>query len=156
MLDKKDTEVEIIGERGSLNLSDIYAMVDTTKAQQLESLIEDIRKQSFINGFNFLQSQAHKTAKDNGWWDESQGEKNKGELIALMHSELSEALEALRLGNPPDNHIPEFSGLEAEFADVVIRIMDVAERYGFRVSEAIVAKQEYNKTRSYRHGGKEF
>jgi NTP pyrophosphatase (non-canonical NTP hydrolase) len=37
-----------------------------------------------------------------------------------MHSELSEALEALRSGNKPDDHIPAFSGLAAELADVLL------------------------------------
>lgn len=56
-----------------------------------------------------------------------------GELIALMHSELSEALEAARHGNPPDDKIPEFTGLEAELGDTVIRIMDFAQKRGLRV-----------------------
>jgi hypothetical protein len=73
-----------------------------------------------------------------------------------MHSELSEALEALRNGNQPDDHIPEFTGAEAELADVVIRIMDVAAAKGWRVAEAIMAKTSYNKTRPFKHGGKAF
>jgi len=73
-----------------------------------------------------------------------------------MHSELSEALEALRHDNPPDDHIPEFSGTEAELADVIIRIMDYAELRGLRLAEAIVAKHEYNRNRPLRHGGKRF
>lgn len=73
-----------------------------------------------------------------------------------MHSELSEALEALRHGNPPDNHIPEFSGVEAEYADTIIRIMDMAAAKGYRVAEALIAKVEYNKTRPYMHGNKKF
>lgn len=73
-----------------------------------------------------------------------------------MHSELSEALEALRHGNKPDDHIPEFSGVEAELADVVIRILDYAEARGLRLAEAIEAKILYNSTRPRRHGGKKF
>ena len=73
-----------------------------------------------------------------------------------MHSELSEALQALRNGNPPDDHIPEFTGVEAELADVIIRIMDVAAAMDYRIAEALIAKFEYNKKRSYKHGGKKF
>lgn len=76
--------------------------------------------------------------------------------IALMHSELSEALEHRRHGNPPDDKIPEFSGMEAELADCVIRIMDFGQARGLRIAEAVVAKIDYNRLRPHKHGGKEF
>lgn len=107
----------------------------------------------FVDSFNQKAKEINQTAKDKGWWDK---ERNDGEIIALMHSELSEALEALRHGNMPDNHIPGFKGVEAELADVVIRIMDFGAARGHRVAEAIEAKIAYNKTRPYKHGGKAF
>ena len=106
----------------------------------------------FIGEFNKLSKDIHQNAVDKGFWE---GERNDGELLMLIVTELAEACEALRHGNPPDNHIPEFSGAEAELADAVIRIMDHAEGRGWRLAEAMIAKNTYNKFRPRKHG-KEF
>lgn len=94
----------------------------------------------------------HAWAKSKGFWDK---ERNDGELIALIHSELSEALEGLRKGNPPDKHCPEFSSVEVELADAVIRILDMSAARGYRIADAIKAKMNYNEGRPHKHG-KEF
>ena len=60
-----------------------------------------------------IQEDIHNTARAKGWWDEP---REDGTMIALMHSELSEALEALRAGNPADDKIPEYEA-------VIIRTM---------------------------------
>jgi hypothetical protein len=106
----------------------------------------------FVCGFNDAARRVHEIAVQHGWWDGE--DRNDGEMIALMHRELSEALEALRAGNPPDDKVPEFSGVEVELADCIIRIMDTAIARGWLVAEALVMKMEYNKLRPYRHGGK--
>jgi NTP pyrophosphatase (non-canonical NTP hydrolase) len=105
----------------------------------------------FIQAFNRTAENIHAWAKRKGFWEDGQ-DRNDGEMIALMHSELSEALEAIRHGNPPDDKLPEFSGVEAELADVIIRIMDTASARGWRVAEALVAKMAYNEGRPYKHG----
>lgn len=116
-------------------------------------MFDNVQFEMFIQYYNEVAADIHKTAKDKGWWDK---ERNNGEAIALIHSELSEALEYLRNGNEPDDKVPEFSGVEAELADVIIRIMDLSYARGWNVAEALIAKIIYNKTRSYKHGGKTF
>ena len=106
----------------------------------------------FVDFFGNVSRIVHNNAVAHGWWEEP---REDGTLIALIMSEAAEALEALRKGNGPDEHCPQFSGAEVELADVIIRIMDMAEARGWDVAGAIVAKHEFNKTRPYKHG-KEF
>jgi NTP pyrophosphatase (non-canonical NTP hydrolase) len=108
-------------------------------------------KLEFVKSFNYVAVDVHDTAVSKGWWED---ERNGAEVIALMHSELSEALEALRHDNPADDKVPDFNGVEAELADVIIRIMDYAVHENLRVAEALIAKIEYNKTRPHKHGKK--
>ena len=128
----------------------------------------------FVAWFGDIQERAHRIAVDKGWWDDcfevaatdSGGcvtrsgfdptKRNTGEAIALMHSELSEALEWARRGNGVSDHIPQYLGVEEEFADVIIRIMDFAEANNLDIANAILAKMKFNEGRSHKHGGKSF
>jgi hypothetical protein len=94
---------------------------------------------------------AHKTATDAGWYtDPTTGkpvERNFGEVVALMHSELSEAIEADRKCLM-DDKLPHRPGQEVEFGDCVIRIMDTCGARGYDLAGAFIEKNRFNQKRS--------
>lgn len=102
-----------------------------------------------------LQDEIYLVASKHGWWDTS---RKVPEILALIHSEVSEALEEYRKNSDTDftyvrdDGKPE--GFKYELADIVIRVLDACEHYGINLEVAILEKMEFNKTRPYRHGGK--
>ena len=93
------------------------------------------------------QKEIHENAIAHGWWEE---DRDIPELLCLIHSEVSEALEGYRNGLREG----EKGCLSEELAGVVIRVMDMAEAYGIDLDAAINKKHTYNVTRPYKLGGK--
>jgi hypothetical protein len=103
----------------------------------------------------------HQNSRAKGWWaDRDELSKTPAGhvavdigCLALAGTELAEAIEATRVPCQ-DYHIPFYTGQEAEIADTIIRLLDFAAARNLRVVDAMIAKAEYNKARTYRHGGK--
>lgn len=104
---------------------------------------------------NQLVYQAHQNAINKGWYEEP---RTFGDMVALMHSELSEALEDYRNGKPFTEIYFEGDkpcGIPTELADVIIRIFDTCGYFNIDLEHAIQVKMAYNATRPHRHGDKQ-
>lgn len=112
--------------------------------------------EAFVELVDSVSARQLQTEIDKGFRPTDGSPGNDGEWIALIHSELSELLEAIRTGNPPDRHCPQFSNAEIEAADAMIRIVSGSKSRGYRLGEAILAKMAFNATRPKMHGGKLF
>lgn len=115
---------------------------------------------------------AYTNSKEKGFWTGPEND-NAPTKICLMHSELSEMLEAYRKGNPPCDKVYKendetrtitiltntgerrtITSMEEEVADLFIRLADFCGRYDIDLAEVVLAKMKYNATRSYMHGNK--
>jgi NTP pyrophosphatase (non-canonical NTP hydrolase) len=119
---------------------------------------------------NELAQEIHKNARKKGFFEK---EKNIGEMLALIHSEVSEALEADRkdrYANLSDSQLNVLLGwvqdidfsedysdkvegcFEEEMADIVIRVLDMCAFKGIDIERHIRAKMRYNSMREKYHG----
>jgi hypothetical protein len=125
---------------------------------EIKKELEYLRKDTgFRSSFSKLQSLMHEIAQIKGWWEPG---KSFGEQIVMMHSELSEVIEAYREedGDTTSIWLKNFTskpeGVPIELADLSIREFDTCEYYGIDLLDAILMKALYNLQRPQRHGGK--
>lgn len=106
---------------------------------------------TMYNGIDCGVTYCHLASRTAGWYTNLEtGEplaRNVPEMIALIHSELSEALEGFRKSKV-DDHLPRRKSVEVELADAVIRIFDLAGYLDLDLAGAVVEKLEYNKNRA--------
>lgn len=100
---------------------------------------------------NNVRDEIHKSCVVAGWYTDLETgkpkQRNFGEVIAFIHSELSEALEGWRK-DLKDDHLPNRPSVEVEFADVIIRIMDTCGAESIDIGGAIKEKFAYNQIRA--------
>lgn len=121
----------------------------------MDTIKESLQDEKFREGVeslvHTLTRVCHNAAVEGGWWhDVETGEplaRNDGELISLMHSELSEMLEGVRK-NEDDKHLPHRKATEVEAADAIVRILDYCGARGLDVAGALVEKIAYNLERA--------
>lgn len=122
---------------------------------------------------NRLADDIHKNAINHGWWEEPKP--SFGDICSLIHCEISEAYEEYRKGKKENEiywsckkyeneimcdgectdcemFVPK--GITIELADALMRILDYCAAKEIDIEDAILKKMHYNRTRTYKHGGK--
>ena len=102
-------------------------------------------------GLDALAATLHETAKEKGFWDGEYSHDKIGNKLALVHSEVTEVLEAIRKSHGSEKIVEEM-------ADVIIRLLDVyaamrnQEQVIHSLDEILEAKINKNKERPRLHG----
>lgn len=154
---------EGIDKSGDLLVELVIALLE--HINQLEGTEQSEATVDTMDALMVLQERIFQTAVAKGWWpdmplgmDSAARAQFVLSKLALIHSEVSEALELAR----DDNYETFFDaekaskpeGFGTEIADVVIRCMDLCAALGIDLGELIVKKVEFNEGRQHRHGGR--
>lgn len=143
--------------------------IDVAMDELEEAHVHPAALEEAYTGLQQIQSLCHSLAARSGWWKNPDGTPINphdayvfGTKVALIHSEVSEALEGRRKAKA-DDHLPHRMSVEVELADALIRIFDTADAMGLDLAGAVIEKLAYNQKRAdhkiasrAQAGGKEF
>lgn len=142
-------------------MNEATTLLDATREDQLIALLDEMDGEDAANAGLILTAMCHGASVKGGWWkDPKTGQDLKAEAragtrfgkalvaekLALIHSEVSEAMEGARKGLM-DDKLPHRKMIEVELADTVIRIGDLAGALGLDLGGAIAEKMAYNAVR---------
>ena len=134
--------------------------------EKVDYYIDYKAEQTIITSLNLLADRIYQDNVAKGFYDmdfncpmckqPSITERNLGETLMLVVTELAEALEGIRkgYGHKPDEHVPQCKNFEIEIADAIIRLLDLSGYCKIDIGKALVEKLKYNRTREYKHGKK--
>lgn len=126
--------------------------------ENVSAISKITEEELFVYHVQQLINMVHRQNKKAGWWNDldtnesltnKQGEpfvRNVPELLALVHSEVSEAFEGYRK-NLTDKHLPQYDNMTVELADAMLRILDIAGGLDLRLAQASSDKLVYNRNR---------
>ncbi len=132
-----------------------FATIEDAKAwawsHYQEKMQPYVKSTTLADAVTMLVDACHGASVKGGWWhDIATGEplqRNKLEMIALIHSEVSEAVEGVRKGIN-DDHLPDYKMEDVEMADALIRIFDYIGGHNLLSANALVDKLAYNANRA--------
>ena len=139
--------------------------IAASQARLCEQLAEMRKERDALKekALDKLAKRAYENGEAKGFWEPQQGRNDRvaavermASKLALIHSEVSEALEVIRKNevNNLSPHGISCTWLEEEIADVLIRCFDFAHAYGLGLDNAVALKMAYNESRPHKHGGK--
>lgn len=155
--DGKSRRQQLVEHWKKLSIEDLCYVQDDVAAE-IGTRPDNKSRRSLSESLSKLSSICHEASLAAGWYDElhklgavcDNGSFLDNIFVAsrlcLIHSELSEALEGRRR-DLMDDHLPQYSMIDVELADAIIKIMDLTGYLGTDIGDIVMAKLEYNRHR---------
>jgi len=113
----------------------------------IRKMQKELAQSAVTEVINDLCKTIHEKQKATGWWDAADNPLVVPTKLALVVSEVAEALEGHRRGLK-DDKLPEYDMIAVELADVLIRVFDLAGFLGIELGTIMEAKEKFNSSRS--------